>query len=182
MNILDKALEIANFAHKGQKRKYFNIPYITHPLEVMKRICVWGIDDEEILSTAVLHDSIEDTVGHKQTVIARQIQDLGGSIYKWVSDLTVYNGIKKEDYIKTFADKSAEVLIVKLADRVCNLNDFWLENPDGYFGKYYQKSIPLFKIYEDRADEVYSYFKNENIVHKIDKDLFKLKKKYSNGF
>ena len=63
--IVDKAVEIARLAHKGQFRKGSKTPYILHPLEAgvisgslsMKDNQV----DEEVVAAALLHDVIEDT-------------------------------------------------------------------------------------------------------------------------
>lgn len=172
MDLLQKATKIAYHAHKHQKRKYFDIPFISHPLEVCKKLCVWGIKSQEILATGILHDSIEDNLD-RQAEIGRDIAELGGQIYSWVTDLTIYDGVKKDDYIKTFDRKPVEVLIVKLADRVCNLSDFYTENPRGYFHKYYQKSKILFAIYEIRKNEVCMQ-SGRNVLLNIDRSLLDL--------
>jgi len=52
---LERAIEIATAAHKGQTDKN-GIPYIEHPLAVMAKV---GTLDEKIV--AVLHDVLEDT-------------------------------------------------------------------------------------------------------------------------
>ena len=58
--ILDKAISFACRAHSGAVRKGTDIPYIVHPVEVMKIVC--GITaDPEVRATAVLHDTVEDT-------------------------------------------------------------------------------------------------------------------------
>lgn len=171
--LIDSALKIATDAHYGVYRKYFNIPYISHPLEVMKRLTIWEIEDEQMLAAALLHDAIEDAKKEDRDRIARDIQNLGGKIYSWVSDLTIYDGVKKEDYIQTFSEKPLEVLIVKMADRICNLNDFFLENSHGYFPKYLQKSKVLFDIYKTRKDEVFMKF-GSSVLLNIDRSLLDL--------
>ena len=56
----DKVLAFATEAHSGQKRKYSNEDYITHPIAVAKIVEEHGGDIEMILA-ALLHDVIEDT-------------------------------------------------------------------------------------------------------------------------
>jgi len=53
-NLLEKAIQLAVEAHRGQRDKAGQ-PYILHPLRVMLRM---GTDGERIV--AVLHDVIED--------------------------------------------------------------------------------------------------------------------------
>ena len=60
MNIVDKAMQYAMDAHRGQYRKNIKIPYFTHCVEVMKRVSLYT-QDEDILCIAVDHDVIEDS-------------------------------------------------------------------------------------------------------------------------
>ena len=52
-------LDFAEKAHEGQFRKGTKRPYIVHPLEVAKIVSTMT-DDEEIISAALLHDTLED--------------------------------------------------------------------------------------------------------------------------
>ena len=60
MTKLEKAIGFAMRAHHGMRRKKENLPYIIHPLEVVT-ILAGMTDDEDVLSAAVLHDTVEDT-------------------------------------------------------------------------------------------------------------------------
>ena len=60
-NVLDKARMFATVAHGGQMRKDGKTPYIAHPERVVKILQKSGIEDEEILASAYLHDVLEDT-------------------------------------------------------------------------------------------------------------------------
>jgi (p)ppGpp synthase/HD superfamily hydrolase len=53
--LLEKCIEFAVTAHKGQKGRAGR-PYILHPLYLMSQM-----DTEEEMMTAVLHDVVEDT-------------------------------------------------------------------------------------------------------------------------
>ena len=57
--MIDKAIEFAVRMHKGQKRKYSGLPYITHPIGVME-IVATVCHTKEMLIAAVLHDVVED--------------------------------------------------------------------------------------------------------------------------
>lgn len=54
------AIKFAADAHTGQYRKGTNIPYISHPVNVMKTLCQQGCD-EETIAAGILHDVVEDT-------------------------------------------------------------------------------------------------------------------------
>lgn len=57
--LLQSAIEFAAVRHAGQVRKGTDIPYIVHPIEVMKIVAaITG--DEEVRAAAVLHDTKED--------------------------------------------------------------------------------------------------------------------------
>ncbi|MFG0334900.1 MAG: HD domain-containing protein [Maioricimonas sp. JB049] len=59
--LLEQALRLAGTAHAGQHRKGTDIPYIVHPLAVVLILTRAGIDDDETLAAAILHDVVEDT-------------------------------------------------------------------------------------------------------------------------
>ena len=56
MNLLVKAIAVANEAHKD-KKTLSGRPYILHPLHLMLQM-----DSEEEMITAVLHDVVEDSI------------------------------------------------------------------------------------------------------------------------
>ena len=60
-DLIQKAMIFATQAHRGQFRKGTMRPFIVHPLEVGKIVATMT-DDEEIISAAILHDTIEDCV------------------------------------------------------------------------------------------------------------------------
>ena len=57
---LRKVESFAVDAHKGQKRKYSNKAYITHPIEVAIRI-EDKFHNNAMIAAALLHDVLEDT-------------------------------------------------------------------------------------------------------------------------
>ena len=69
--MVDKAVRFAAKAHEGQFRKGTGRPYIVHPLEV-KDIVSGMTEDEEVISAAVLHDTIEDCEGVTQRILAQE--------------------------------------------------------------------------------------------------------------
>lgn len=59
MALLDEAILFAIEAHKGQKRKFDDTPYIRHPMTVMAMMSEIT-SDPAALAACVLHDTVED--------------------------------------------------------------------------------------------------------------------------
>ncbi len=57
----ERVLNFASVAHQGQKRKYTNEDYITHPIAVAKLVHE-RYEDDNMTSAALLHDVLEDTL------------------------------------------------------------------------------------------------------------------------
>lgn len=60
MSLTDQALEYAAYAHRNQKRKGTEIPYISHPYAVGMILQRAGCS-EEVIAAGILHDTLEDT-------------------------------------------------------------------------------------------------------------------------
>jgi (p)ppGpp synthase/HD superfamily hydrolase len=61
-SLVVKAASFAAWKHSDQRRKDVKkTPYINHPLEVANILQGCGVDDDEILAAAILHDTVEDT-------------------------------------------------------------------------------------------------------------------------
>jgi (p)ppGpp synthase/HD superfamily hydrolase len=116
--ILAKALEFAKDAHAGQTRKFSGKAYITHPFKVYKRLKKWGVNDDNILTAAILHDTIEDT--------HRSYGDIKTHFNKDVADIVDWLSIKggKASYIKKMMKNAPYgAVLIKTFDRIDNLND-----------------------------------------------------------
>jgi|SRR5450759_1242579 (p)ppGpp synthase/HD superfamily hydrolase len=61
--LIFKALAFAAHKHRDQRRKDVKAsPYINHPIALADVLCnEGGITDENVLCTALLHDTVEDT-------------------------------------------------------------------------------------------------------------------------
>lgn len=55
-----RALDYAVEAHKGQKRKKSEVPYIYHPLNLACHALAMNIAEDEVIAACLLHDVIED--------------------------------------------------------------------------------------------------------------------------
>jgi GTP diphosphokinase / guanosine-3',5'-bis(diphosphate) 3'-diphosphatase len=124
-----KALRFALEAHTGQTRKDRRTEYIVHPVAVMRVLSSeLGVTDPEILSAALLHDTLEDTPTTASELRAR----FGPRVARWVEELTVppqYHGptvpdsVKVEVQVRAAGQISWSAVLIKLADLVDNLRD-----------------------------------------------------------
>lgn len=121
--MIERALEFATKAHEGQVRKGTRRPYIVHPVEVANIVST-VTDDEEIISAALLHDTIEDCEGVTREVL----QDLFGTR---VAEIVA---AESEDKTKTWMERKSttiehiktaqyEVKLICFADKLSNLRD-----------------------------------------------------------
>jgi len=79
------AVSFAARAHRGQTRKDKETPYVAHVVRVSMIVRhVFGLDDPRILTTAFLHDTIEDTTTDFDDIAERY----GEEIARWVALLT----------------------------------------------------------------------------------------------
>lgn len=130
--MIDKAIEFASKAHEGTFRKGTKQPYIFHPLEVLSLVSLIT-DDDEILSAAVLHDTVEDT----DVSIEDIIKEFGDRVAKLVS----YETEDKRGQVNksaTWVDRKKEAIealknnedigskMICLGDKVSNLRSFHL--------------------------------------------------------
>lgn len=120
-----KALAFAAHKHRDQRRKDVKAsPYINHPIALADVLCnEGGITDENVLCTALLHDTVEDT----DTTAEELTQVFGKAISDLVMEVTDDKELPKADrkrlQIEHAAHASHKAKLVKLADKICNLRD-----------------------------------------------------------
>lgn len=110
----EKCLKIATEAHKGQKRKNSDKPYIIHPIAVAAQF-----SDERMKSIAILHDVLEDT-----NITAQKLLKMGVSedIVSMVIILTHNKNESYADYILRI-NACFDASLIKIADLNHNLSD-----------------------------------------------------------
>lgn len=111
-----KALPFAREAHSGQVRKgKDSVPYIYHPLLIACHALALGMDDDDMISTALLHDVCEDCG------IAAGELPVGDTVKEAVALLTK-DGISGEaQYFERIAGNKIATM-VKLLDRCSNVS------------------------------------------------------------
>lgn len=126
----DKYIKACNFAakaHNGQLVPGTDLPYLVHlSLVSMEVIAALGADDKHdadlAMQCAWLHDTIEDTT----TVTYENVKDsFGVNVADGVWALTKDTSLPKQDQmadsLKRIRQQSKEVWVVKMADRITNL-------------------------------------------------------------
>ena len=127
--MIDKATEFATKAHQGQLRKGTKRPYIVHPIEVGD-IVSGMTHDEEIISAAILHDTIEDCEGVTAKILEKEFSKRVASLVDQESEDKSKSWMERKqhtiDHLKT-APK--EVKMIALADKLSNIRDIDREYP-----------------------------------------------------
>lgn len=121
-----KALLFAGNAHNGQKVPGTELPYLAHltmvSMEVMAALATEdGLDGNLAIQCALLHDVLEDT----PVALEEFIETFGEKVANGVQALTKNDNLPKEqkmaDSLTRIRQQPREVWMVKLADRITNL-------------------------------------------------------------
>ena len=127
---IERAFEFAKKAHEGQKRASGD-PYIVHPVEVAKTLCLYHADPTTI-TAALLHDVIEDTDYTYEYIMkeyGEEVANLCAGLTK-IQKMTYSdegNVENRETYIDNFQkmlfqmSKDIRVIWIKLSDRLDNM-------------------------------------------------------------
>jgi guanosine-3',5'-bis(diphosphate) 3'-pyrophosphohydrolase len=123
--LLNRAYVFSMQAHGSQKRASGD-PYFSHPIEVAGILTDLRLDDETI-ATAILHDTIEDTVATPEEITRL----FGGNVARLVDGVTKLSKIEAQTENERAAENlrkfllamsdDIRVLLVKLADRLHNM-------------------------------------------------------------
>jgi guanosine-3',5'-bis(diphosphate) 3'-pyrophosphohydrolase len=123
--LINRAYVFSMKAHGSQKRASGD-PYYSHPIEVAGILTDLHLDDETI-ATAILHDTIEDTVATPEEIE----KSFGKNVARLVDGVTKLSKIEAQSESQRAAENlrkfllamsgDIRVLLVKLADRLHNM-------------------------------------------------------------
>jgi guanosine-3',5'-bis(diphosphate) 3'-pyrophosphohydrolase len=123
--MIERAYELAEAAHAGQLRKSGD-PFITHPLGVAAILAHLGLD-ETTISSALLHDAVEDT----ELTLAEVETAMGFEVASLIDGVTKLEKIKFRSAEQSRAENlrkmiiatatDVRVLLIKIADRLHNM-------------------------------------------------------------
>lgn len=149
--VIIKAYNLANEAHKGQMR-LSGEPYVIHPIEVASILVDIGLDTNTI-AAALLHDVVEDSE-YTYEDIEKQF---GEEVAELVEGVTKLGKIEYKSREEEQADnvrkmvlamaKDIRVVLIKLADRLHNMRTLRFKSPE----KQREKAKEVFDIYAPLA-------------------------------
>jgi len=160
---MEKAIEFATWAHKGQIRKGTQEPYIVHPLAVGE-ILGSMTDDEEIICAGYLHDTIEDNKEVTKEMIEKEFTPR----IAWIVDCESEDKSKtwierKQNTVEELLTASHEVQLVALADKLANMRDIeknYKVLGEKFWNRFNMKSKrKIGEYYQGVANSLYDNFK-----------------------
>ena len=117
---MHNAIIFAAKAHEGQVRKGTSMPYIVHPMEVMK-ILTDNKCDETVIIAGLLHDTLEDTSTKPEDIAKNFGQEVLDLVKSESEDKTKSWQERKQTTIDNLADASTEVQLICCADKLSNI-------------------------------------------------------------
>lgn len=127
--MIDKAIKFASAAHEGQYRKGSAKPYIVHPMEVADIVSAMT-QDEEVISAAYLHDTIEDCPGITKEILAGEFSSRVARIVAQESEDKSKTWFERKNYtVRHIKDADHDVQKIALADKLSNMRDIDRDYP-----------------------------------------------------
>lgn len=157
IRLILEALLFASIAHKEQKRKYNNEPYINHCIDVAHILQSKTESDANMIAAAVLHDTVEDC-----GITLSEIENkFGKDVMQLVSDLTDvskksdgHRDIRKQMDLEHSAKTSRRAKTIKLADILSNLRNI-VELNSSFASMYIFEKEKLLKVLGDSDSTLY---------------------------
>ena len=127
--MIDKAITFATHAHEGQFRKGTQRPFILHPLEVGDIVGTMT-EDEEIISAAILHDTIEDCEGVTEEIIRAEFSPRVANLVAGESEDKSKSWMERKSHtIEKLKTAPKEIQMIGLADKLSNMRDIDRDYP-----------------------------------------------------
>jgi guanosine-3',5'-bis(diphosphate) 3'-pyrophosphohydrolase len=144
-----KAVQFAAAYHGDQRRKT-GVPYLEHLLEAVQILVEGaGVSSPDVLVAAVLHDVVEDTpctLADVRAAFGPRVAELVG----WVTIPAPGHGegssTARERYLRGLRDAPRDAVLVKLADRMSNvqtLRNLPQHRQRAYYAQTVRYVIPL---------------------------------------
>lgn len=152
-----KVLPYARELHNGQYRKgEYKIPYICHPLLVSCHAISLGLEDDDLISTALLHDVCEDCGVFPEELPVNEKTRMA------VELLTKSPSKSAEQYYQSLSENKIAIM-VKLLDRCNNISGMSAAFSDEKMVSYIKQTekwiYPLFHIahteYPEYSNQVF---------------------------
>lgn len=131
VSIVVRATGYAAEKHRGQTRKdAAGTPYINHPIALTELLVNVGkITDQNVLAAALLHDTVEDTDATLEEIEENFGAAICGIVREVTDDKSLTSPERKRLQIVNAGKISYEARLVKLADKISNLQDMLARPP-----------------------------------------------------
>lgn len=129
---IEKAIKVATYAHRNQKRKGGDMPYISHLFSVMIILSEYT-DDEDVIIAGLFHDLLEDTdtkeygetdiendFGKKVLTIIQDVSENKNKYLDIIDEKDTWKN-RKIEYLKHLSEASEDAILVSSADKLHNL-------------------------------------------------------------
>ncbi|MEK7991011.1 MAG: HD domain-containing protein [Thiotrichaceae bacterium] len=128
------ALQFSANKHRHQKRRDAEAtPYIHHPIQVAKILWDTGkIQDEAVLAAALLHDTLEDTDTQADELESIFGTEILGLVKEVSDDKSLPKSERKRLQIAHATTISSQAKLIKLADKIANIQDIGQAPPTGW--------------------------------------------------
>lgn len=130
--LLIKALTFAAAKHRNQRRKNVDAsPYINHPISLVNILCnEVHITDINVICSALLHDTVEDTETTVEEIAIEFGQEISSIVMEVTDDKTITARQKRKQLqIEHAQHISDHAKLLKLADKISNLRDLAVDPP-----------------------------------------------------
>ena len=175
--MVQEAIDFATKVHEGQYRKGTDRPYIVHPMEVGKIVSTMT-QDEEIISAAILHNTIEDCEGVDANVLKAMFSArVAGIVSQESEDKSKTWMERKSATIERLKTAPIEVQMIGLADKLSNMRDIDRDYPvygEELWNRFRMKDKKIIGWYyigikdalKDAFEGVEAYEEYSRLVHK----------------
>lgn len=127
----DDAFLYAHDAHRDQRRKKTERPYISHLMGVASIVLQYGGDEDQAIA-ALLHDVVEDCGGAPRLAEIRE--RFGERVARLVDGCTDSDQTpkppwreRKEGYLHRVLREDADVLLISAADKLYNVREILMD-------------------------------------------------------
>jgi (p)ppGpp synthase/HD superfamily hydrolase len=152
-----RALRFAAIAHQGQKYPGTDLPYLMHlnfvSMEVIAGLSFETTNNPDLaVQCALLHDVLEDTQVTYKALAAEFGEKVAEGVKALTKNVSLPKALQMTDSLKRIQEQPAEIWMVKLADRISNL-----QPPPAYW------TNEKIMSYREEAILIYESLKDGNV-------------------
>ena len=164
-----RAAAFAARAHRNQWRKDGQTPYVSHVFRVCLTVRhVFGVEDDDVLAAALLHDTIEDTNTDFDDIETHFGSQIAGWVRALTKDKREQEPLREEKYVEELAVSPWQVKACKLADVHDNLLDSDHFPPEKR-AKTFRRSRQYLSVLDDAHEKVHrAYAIVLHLVNELD--------------